>query len=221
MSRFRLVGFAALLVLAALVGGTIISAVSAATGPVAGRTDVIAAATTPDAAAAGTYCKTFRAAFAANLGVDEDALVAAGRKAAATTIDQAVTDGKLTQQAGDKLKARIATSTLDVCQRLGKRLDRATGPALGVIKDGLTAAADALGMPVADLRTAIRAGTSLKTIASSKTVEYDKVTDAVTAAVKADLDQAVAAGTIKQQRADRILARLAARLADGHLRRAP
>jgi hypothetical protein len=38
--------------------------------------------------------------------------------------------------------------------------------------------------------------------------------------VKADLDAAVAAGTIKQARADRILSRLEANLADGRLRNA-
>jgi len=40
----------------------------------------------------------------------------------------------------------------------------------------------------------------------------------VVAAVKSDLDAAVAAGTIKQAREDRILARLQANLADGRLR---
>jgi len=47
------------------------------------------------------------------------------------------------------------------------------------------------------------------------------LTSAVLAAVKHDLDAAVAAGTIKQAREDRILARLAARLADGRIRQAP
>jgi hypothetical protein len=40
----------------------------------------------------------------------------------------------------------------------------------------------------------------------------------VVAAVKKDLDAAVAAGTIKQARADRVLARLQQNLADGRLR---
>jgi hypothetical protein len=40
------------------------------------------------------------------------------------------------------------------------------------------------------------------------------------ASVKADLDAAVAAGTIRQPRADRILDRLTKNLADGRLRNA-
>jgi hypothetical protein len=40
----------------------------------------------------------------------------------------------------------------------------------------------------------------------------------VVGAVKNDLDAAVAAGTIKQARADRVLARLQQNLADGRLR---
>jgi hypothetical protein len=41
---------------------------------------------------------------------------------------------------------------------------------------------------------------------------------AVVGAVKSDLDKAVAAGTIKQARADRVLARLQQSLAGGRLR---
>ena len=41
---------------------------------------------------------------------------------------------------------------------------------------------------------------------------------AIVAAVKADLDKAVAAGTIKQAREDRVLDRLTKALADGRLR---
>ena len=61
----------------------------------------------------------------------------------------------------------------------------------------------------------LRNGQTLKDVAGTKNVPYESVTAAVLAAVKADLDAAVAAGTIKQARADRVLARLEANLADG------
>lgn len=217
MSSYRLLGLSGAIVLLVLVGGTLISGVSASSSdPAAAATEVPApAASAPTQA--GTYCRAYRAALAANLGTTEAALAEASRKAAATTIDKALADGKLTKAAADRLKARLAASTTDGCERLAKRLDRVK-PALGVARDALTAAADALGMPPADLRSQLRGGTSLKTIATSKDVEYATVTAAVLAAVKTDLDAAVKAGTIPQARADKVLDRLGARLADGRLR---
>ena len=68
------------------------------------------------------------------------------------------------------------------------------------------------------MRTQLRDGKSLKDIAAAQNVPYDVVSDAVVKAVKADLDAAVAAGNLKQARADRILERLERRLADGRVR---
>ena len=84
----------------------------------------------------------------------------------------------------------------------------------------MTAAAEALKITPEALRADLRGGKTLKDVASAHDVPYATVTDAVVAAVKADLDTAVAAGTLKQARADRILERLKTRLADGNLRRA-
>ncbi len=221
MSRYRLFGISGALVLAALVGGTLISAVSAAGAPAAPTAvvPVVAAptATAPTAAAPGEYCQAYRAAFAKALGVSEADLTAAARSAADATIDQAVKDGKLTTAAGDRLKARVAAADPDICQRIAKRLGTAK-TALGVVRDALGAAADKLGMTPADLRGQLKDGTSLKTIASGKGVDYDKLTAAVLGAVKTDLDAAVKAGTIKQAREDRILDRLSKRLANGTVR---
>ena len=100
---------------------------------------------------------------------------------------------------------------------------KATGAArtLGVVKDGVTAAAKALDITPAELGADLRSGKSLKEVAETRGVPYETVSAAVLAAVKADLDAAVTAGTIKQARADRILDRIERNLADGRLRRAP
>jgi hypothetical protein len=73
-------------------------------------------------------------------------------------------------------------------------------------------------MTPAELGANLRGGKTLKSVAADKNVLYDTVVAAVTAAVKADLDAAVKAGTIKQARADRVLARLQQSLVDGRLR---
>lgn len=227
MSRLRLAGSAGLLLVAIAVGGTIIGSVAAATVPRA--TTPAAAQAEPGASAAiatGETCAAFRRAFAANLGVEESALAPAAKAAAVSTIDAAAADGTLTQAAADRLKARLEKAAADGCAFLAGRLARlgaapgAARPLAGIVKDGLGAAAKTLGMTTAELGAQLRGGKTLKEVAAGKKVPYDTVSAAVVASVKADLDVAVAAGTIKQARADRILARLERNLADGRLRNA-
>ena len=220
MSTPRLLGFSGAIVLSAILGGTLISAVMAA--PAATSPDTatsVAAAPTATAAApaAGEYCQTYRAEFAKALGVSEADLTAAARTAANATIDDAVKDGKLTSAAADRLKAKVAAADPDVCQRIAKRLGTAKA-GLGVVRDAMTAAAGALGMTRPELRQALADGSSLQAIATKQHVDYAKVTAAVLDAVKTDLDAAVKAGTIKQAREDRILQRLTTRLANGTIR---
>ena len=237
MPSLRTAGLAGLLVAAALVGGTIIGSVAAATAPPASHAlpaAAAAASAAPDRTAkVAEYCAAFRKAFAADLGVDKSALAPAAKKAAIATIDAAVAAGDMPQAAGDRLKARIEAADADGCPLLAGRVGRiaaaagaasagrAAKAALGVAKDGLTAAAKALGITPAELGSMLRNGQTLKDVAGTKNVPYESVTAAVLAAVKADLDAAVAAGTIKQARADRVLAELEANLADGRLRAAP
>jgi ribosomal protein S20 len=225
MSKLRLAGLAGLLVAAALVGGTIIGSVAAATAPRILPTTVAAAAPSAGAPGATTkiaeYCADFRRAFAANLGVDESALAPAAKAAAISTIDAAVASGEMTKPVGDRLKARVEAAAGDGCALLAGRIAAvrgAVGGGLGVAKDGLTAAATALKMTPAELGAKVRAGASLKDLATVAGVPYATVTAAIIGAVKSDLDAAVAAGTIKQARADRLLQRLEGNLAAGRLR---
>jgi uncharacterized protein YidB (DUF937 family) len=219
MSMARLLGFSGAIVLAAVIGGTLISAVIAAPASTLPTTStaVAAAPTATAPAAAGEYCATYRSEFAKALGVSEADVTAAAKAAAEATIDDAVKDGKLASAAADRLKARVAAADPDVCGRLAKRLGQAKA-GLEVVKDAMAAAADGLGMSVPDLRKALRDGTSLKAIASKQGVDYGTLTSKILAAVKTDLDAAVTAGTIPQAREDRILQRLSTRLENGTVR---
>ena len=218
MSRLQVAGFATLLVVAALAGGTVIGSVAASTSPrvTAPAAAVVPAAASP-AAATSEACAAFRRAFAANLGVDESALTPAAKAASIATVDAAVAAGRLTKVAADRLKERIDKAAGDGCGLLAGRLARAQA-ALGVVRDGLSAAAGALGITPAELGAKLRGGASLKDLAAAKNVPYQALTDAIVGAVKHDLDAAVAAGTIRQPRADRVLERLRQNLADGRLR---
>jgi len=232
MSKLRLLGFSGALVAAALIGGTIMSAVAAA--PRAAGTAALAPSAASNAAdaaigaigavpaapAAGAVeaCAAFRAAFAANLGKTEAEVTAAAKAAIATTIDQAVTKGTLTKAAGDRLKARLAAADTDGCKLLQGWRGKVAKAGLHVARDGVTAAADALGLTPKQLRAELKSGKSLKDVAAAQNVPYETFSAAVVAAVKTDLDAAVKAGTIKQERADKILERLTTNLADGRLR---
>ena len=230
MSKLRIAGMGAALVVAALIGGTVMSAVSAADptaapgspaatqAPVATQAPAAggqAPATTGKGREVGEYCQAFRAAFAANLGKTEDEVVAAAKAATVATIDQARKEGKLTTDQADRLKARVAAAPADGCGLLNGARWKVAKATIGLARDGFTAAAGALKLTPAELRTQLKDGKDLKAIAEAQQVPYDQVSAAIVAAVKADLDQAVANGRITQERADRALENLTKRLADG------
>lgn len=216
MSKLRLVGFSGALVLSALIGGTLMSTVAAA--PAAP-----AAAAAPAAERAerepSEYCTTFRAAFAANLGVSEDQVVAAAKSAIGTAVDKAVADGKLTAAEGARIKARVAAAEADGCAILSGWRGVVARASLDVAQQAFGAAAAALDMTPAELRGELRDGSTLKEVAAEQGVPYETVSAAVLTAVKADLDAAVAAGNLTQARADRILDRVERRLDAGWPRR--
>ena len=97
MSRNRIIGVGGAFVLAVVIGGSIIGTVAANTAPPRQRRGAglpaaasPSPATSPQPVAAGTYCETYRAAYAAALGVDVADLAPAAAKAAQAAIDAAV-----------------------------------------------------------------------------------------------------------------------------------
>ena len=80
MQLIKPLGFAGALVLAAIVGGTVIGS-------------VLATEETDSTHAATEYCDVFMESMATELGVTRDELVAAGRAAAGSALDAAVEAG--------------------------------------------------------------------------------------------------------------------------------
>src|SRR4029077_11499566 len=126
-------------------------------------------------------------------------------------------DGRLSPTRGERLKTRLSSGDAGACSKALERIGTAR-PAAGVVRDGVEGVAKALGLTGAQLRAELRAGKDLKTIATEQGVPYATVTAAALAPVKARLDAAVAAGNLTQARADKILAKFEANLADGRLR---
>lgn len=109
-----------------------------------------------------------------------------------------VTDGTLTQEQADKVVETL-TSSGTFGGGHGRGRGGPGGRGGGV---GLEAAATALGLSSDDLRSELKAGTTIAEIASEKGVELSKVTAAMLAAQQTKLAEAVASGKITQEQAD-------------------
>jgi hypothetical protein len=79
---------------------------------------------------------------------------------------------------------------------------------------GLDTAATAIGITADELRTALQGGQTIAEVAQAKGVDPQVVVDAITAELKAHLDEEVASGEHTQEEADQILADAGQRITD-------
>lgn len=202
----KTLGFAGALIVAALVGGTLINTTFAVDEP---TDDTIDTADTP-------YCDVFRDAFASELGVTVEGLTAAGKSAANAAIDAAVAAGDLDEDRAATLRERIEAEDGDGCGLFGRAGAFGRGFGIGMERgiargfmggDVFEAAADALSMTSAELITEVHEAGSLEAMAEAQGATYDDVKAAILAAVQADLDAAVDEG-MSQDRAAAVIARL-------------
>jgi len=214
MKSLKTLGIAGGFVAAALIGGTLINAASAAPSKSSAPSAPGLANDTADGA---KYCTIWQQTFATELGVSVDKLVPAAKAATLAAVDAAVKNGDLPSDVGDRIKAQVNAANGDGCRLLGGFLHGIAGHGIraDARHDLVGAAAGALNMTPADLIKAIRSGDSLKQIAADQKVSYDTVTKAITDAARADLDALVSAGRLTQARADALLTRLSDALKSG------
>lgn len=214
----KILGGAAALITAALVGGTLIGSVLAAPGGTSGSSDPAAAFGDEETTDATAYCQTFLDTFASELGVDTDELAPAAKAAAIAAVNAAVEAGDLTQEAADRMIERINAWDGDGCRWIGFKLGHWGHHAARVefLSGMWEAAAGAVDMTPAELREAL-ADSTLQEVAEAEGVPYADVVAAALASAEADLDAAVEAGNLTQERADAILERLEAALNDGDI----
>lgn len=161
---------------------------------------------------------------AKRLNVTPEALRGALSAAEDAQLDQAVKDGKLTQEQADAIKKHRAQdgSVLGgVGGGPGHGGHGFGGPGHGPglrFKAGpgeaLDAAASALGISRADLVKKVRAGQSIADVAKAEGKSLDDVKQAITAGVTKELDQAVADKKLTSAQRDDILKRLSEHLDD-------
>lgn len=158
---------------------------------------------------------------AGKLGVTPSALSAAIKATDSDQIDAALAAGRLSTAQADALKARLQASSSPLPGLglgLGLGGHRFGGPAAaGGFADGLSAAVGYLGISEQTLRSDLRSGQSLDTIAAGIAGKSaDGLKAAIIAAETARLDTAVSDGTITSAQEQQRLSALSSRL-DGLL----
>jgi hypothetical protein len=156
----------------------------------------------------------FREAIAGALGISLDDYDAAVDKAQQQVIDEAVTDGWLTQDQAEMLQWRMD-------QQAGAGLGFG-GPGLGGFGRGLggpgdnllSIAADKLDMSLTDLLTELQGGKTIADLAKDKGVDTQIIVDAAVAQMKTTLQQSVDNGQITQKQADWQLEQATTRITD-------
>jgi hypothetical protein len=168
-----------------------------------------------------------RDAFIANvakrLGVTTAALEDALKGARIDQVDEALKDGKITQEQADAAKERIESGE-------GRGFGFGPGPGhghhgfghhgFGDRGMGLDAAATYLGLTADELRTELRSGKSLATIAGEQGTSVDGLKAALLEDATTKLDEAVAAGRITEDQKAAMLERLTERI-DAMVERTP
>jgi hypothetical protein len=147
---------------------------------------------------------------AKHLGISSQELEDATRAAAVDQVDQALAEGRITQEQADDLKERIESG--DFPPFLGPGLFGFREHGLGDGPDGhhfffdakLSAAAQYLGLTEAELREQLADGKSLADVAKAEGKSVDGLKEAMLAGAKSRLDEAVADERLTQEQADKI-----------------
>ncbi len=126
-----------------------------------------------------------------------------------TVIDALVADGNARL---DAAKANLPARITELVNRAGLGGHGPGGDHRGHRLMGLQAAADAIGISAADLRTALEGGSSVADVAKAHNVDVQKVIDALVADATKHIDEAVANGRIDAARATEMKANLVERI---------
>jgi polyhydroxyalkanoate synthesis regulator phasin len=161
---------------------------------------VAAVAVAQEGAGGGSAADAWTAKVAEKLGVTEDELAAAMKDAQFELIDEAVAEGRITQEQADAIKARAEESGNYFPHRPGVDGKRACL----AVKFTVRAAAEVLGMEHEALVEALQSGQSLAEIAEAQGMNVEDFKAALLEQAQEDLDALVAEGKLTQDQADRL-----------------
>jgi hypothetical protein len=161
---------------------------------------------------------SFLDSVAEHLGISSEELEDATRAAAVDQVNQALEDGRITEEQAEELRSRIESG--DFPGFLGPglfefRSHKGPGdvPGLGEhhffpFGGALSGVAEYLGLTEAELREQLAEGKSLAEIAEAEGKSVDGLKNAVLDVAKAGLDKAVTGELLTQEQADSIYKRL-------------
>jgi len=150
---------------------------------------------------------------AQQLGIDPTKLGDALKKALENQVDADVAAGRITKEEGEAIKARIESGDYPIFGfgGFGKRDGFGHHGPFGAKLD---AAASYLGLTEAELRTQLEAGKSLADVAKAQGKSVSGLVDALLAAAKAKVADAVKNGHLTQAEADDLISGLKDRITD-------
>ncbi len=161
----------------------------------------LAVASAQDGSGSGfSFSGTFLDKLAQRLGIGRDQLVQAMREAANDTIDEAVQQGRITQEQAQRLRDRVAQN------EPGFPWGRHKGRWGAEVAHGLVlqSAAQVLGMSADELKAELRQGKSLAQVAQEKGIGTDDFKSRLLSQVDQQLAQLVQQGRLTQQQADQL-----------------
>jgi hypothetical protein len=157
----------------------------------------------------------FWATLASKLNVSQDVLKAAVRDSAKAVVAQSVQDGRVKQDAADKLNERIDKLPLDQVpfpimppRRPGPTPHASRKAKPESLEQMLYTAANVLNMNPRDLMLELQAGLTLGQIAQQKGVDPNKLKAAMLAVPYSRIDEAVKNGKLAQDKAAELKAKL-------------
>jgi len=142
---------------------------------------------------------------AGKLGIDVDTLKGAFKDARLDAVDEALSDGRITEEQAAKARQRIEEG-----KRPGLRARHRV--AMAARTSIVESSAGAMGMTADELRDELRAGKSIADVATERNVSIDDVKARITSDAQAKLAGLVEEGRIDQARADSAMERLNAHL---------
>lgn len=131
---------------------------------------------------------------------------------ATTRINAAVADGTLTQTQADAYLAALSTLVSDFVNRVHE-VETPKLPEDGVVVVSFATAASTIGISESALRSELKTGITIAQSAINHGVTVDALTSALTSDAQTRIADALAAGTITQEKADAYTANLSAAIA--------
>jgi len=194
--------------------GAILLAVVIVTVAIAGVS--FASSSQSNETAVSDLCQSFISKLAANLGVDQDKVTAALEATKKQMLDEAVQQGKITQEQADKISSSVKGGLCGGFGYLNGKFrgqgnfkgEGFKGHGYGIKGRNLDDIANVLGMTTDELNAEIQSGKNIGQIVTECGMTVEEFHEKMLELKKAEISQAVADGKMTQEQADKILQKL-------------